>query len=193
METETARNLPAKLVSLRKQKGITQMELAEKLNVSRQAISRWEVGSAVPTTDNLKVLSELYGVSIDYLLNDAAENVSKQNEVKQDQSSASETEEKNGFRNRRRLYIVNFFYNRFFHVGNLRYQHHLLPFFYYLILNVIQNIFALNYRIIPVFFLVIFELLILIYRLLLRSQQTDFEVQLVEHIFLSLLSLTVIN
>lgn len=81
------------------------MELAEKLNVSRQAISRWEVGSAVPTTDNLKVLSELYGVSIDYLLNDAAENVSKHNEVKQDQSSASETEEKNGFRNRRRWYI----------------------------------------------------------------------------------------
>ena len=105
METETARNLLAKLVSLRKQKGITQMEVAEKLNVSRQAISRWEVGSAVPTTDNLKVLSELYGVSIDYLLNDAAENVSKHNEVKQDQSSASETEEKNGFRNRRRWYI----------------------------------------------------------------------------------------
>ena len=73
METKTARNLPAKLVSLRKQKGITQMELAEKLNVSRQAISRWEVGAAVPTTDNLKVLSELYGVSVDYLLNDAAE------------------------------------------------------------------------------------------------------------------------
>ena len=82
METETARNLPAKLVSLRKQKGITQMELAEKLNVSRQAISRWEVGAAVPTTDNLKVLSELYGVSIDYLLNDAAESASKQNEEK---------------------------------------------------------------------------------------------------------------
>ena len=89
METETAGNLPAKLVSLRKQKGITQMELAEKLNVSRQAISRWEVGAAVPTTDNLKVLSELYGVSIDYLLNDAAE------------SFASQSEEKRGFQNRR--------------------------------------------------------------------------------------------
>lgn len=82
METETARNLPAKLVSLRKQKGITQMELAEKLNVSRQAISRWEVGAAVPTTDNLKVLSELYGVSIDYLLNDAVENPGNQSEKK---------------------------------------------------------------------------------------------------------------
>lgn len=105
METKTARNLPAKLVSLRKQKGITRMELAEKLNVSRQAISRWEVGAAVPTTDNLKVLSELYGVSVDYLLNDAAENASKQNEAKQDQSAASGTKEKKGFRNRRRLYI----------------------------------------------------------------------------------------
>ena len=53
------------------------------------------------------------------------------------------------------------------------------PFMFNLILNVIQNIFALNYRIIPVFFLVIFELLILIYRLLLQSLQTDFEVQVV--------------
>lgn len=62
--------LQTKLVSLRKQKGLSQLDLAEKLNVSRQAISRWEVGSAVPSTDNLKVLSELYGVSVDYLLND---------------------------------------------------------------------------------------------------------------------------
>ena len=65
-------NLSAKLTSLRKQKGLTQMDLAEKLNVSRQAISRWEVGTAVPSTDNLKVLSELYGVTVDYLLNDGA-------------------------------------------------------------------------------------------------------------------------
>lgn len=46
------------------------MELAEKLNVSRQAVSRWEVGVAVPSTDNLKILGDLYGVSVDYLLND---------------------------------------------------------------------------------------------------------------------------
>ena len=61
--------LPEKLTYLRKQKGLTQSNLAEALNVSRQAISRWEVGTAVPSTDNLKVLSDLYDVSIDYLLN----------------------------------------------------------------------------------------------------------------------------
>lgn len=65
-------SLATKLVSLRKQKGLTQMKVAEMLNVSRQAISRWEVGSAVPSTDNLKVLGELYGVPVDYLLDDDA-------------------------------------------------------------------------------------------------------------------------
>ena len=70
-------SLATKLVSLRKGKGLTQIALAEKLDVSRQAISRWEVGAAVPSTDNLKVLCELYGVSVDYLLNDGAENSSK--------------------------------------------------------------------------------------------------------------------
>ena len=58
------------------------MELAEKLNVSRQAISRWEVGAALPGTDNLKVLGYLYGVSVDYLLNDDAGDSSK---ITQDQ------------------------------------------------------------------------------------------------------------
>ena len=65
--------LEEKLVALRKGKNLSQLELSEILHISRQAISRWEVGIAVPTTDNLRVLSELYGVSIDYLLSDAAE------------------------------------------------------------------------------------------------------------------------
>lgn len=69
-------NLPEKLTYLRKQKGLTQSDLAETLNVSRQAISRWEVGTAAPSTDNLKMLSNLYGVSVDYLLNDNANDVS---------------------------------------------------------------------------------------------------------------------
>ena len=63
-------SLEEKLVTLRKQNGLTQMELAEKLNVSRQAISRWEVGTAVPSVDNLKILEELYGVQVDFLLSD---------------------------------------------------------------------------------------------------------------------------
>lgn len=63
-------SLAEKLVFLRKQKGLTQMDLAEQLNVSRQAISRWEVGAAIPSTENLKVLGELFGVPVDYLLND---------------------------------------------------------------------------------------------------------------------------
>ena len=63
-------NLATKLVTLRKQKGLTQLDLAERLNVSRQAISRWEVGVAVPSTENLKGLGDLYGVSVECFLND---------------------------------------------------------------------------------------------------------------------------
>lgn len=58
--------LEEKLVSLRKAKGLSQLKLAEMMNVSRQAISRWEVGAAVPSIENLRFLSRLYGVSIDY-------------------------------------------------------------------------------------------------------------------------------
>lgn len=68
-------SLPEKLLFLRKQNGLTQLELAEKLNVSRQAISRWEVGTAAPSTDNLKELSNLYDVSVDYLLGDNSEDI----------------------------------------------------------------------------------------------------------------------
>lgn len=59
-----------KLVQLRKSKGWSQEDLAEKLNVSRQAISRWENGTALPDAENLLQLSHLYDVSSDYLLND---------------------------------------------------------------------------------------------------------------------------
>lgn len=65
--------LDEKLVSLRKEKGLTQMKVAEELHVSRQAISRWESGVAVPSTENLRFLSELYGVPIDYLINEELE------------------------------------------------------------------------------------------------------------------------
>ena len=68
-------NLKEKLVVLRKQSRLTQMELSEKLIVSRQAISRWESGDAIPSIDNLICLSRLYNVSIDYLLTEGDENL----------------------------------------------------------------------------------------------------------------------
>lgn len=70
-----------KLVRLRKEKGLSQLQLAEEINVSRQAISRWEVGLAVPSREKLRALSELYNVSMDYLLSDKeAEDVQKGSE-----------------------------------------------------------------------------------------------------------------
>lgn len=60
--------LKKKLSQLRKEKGLTQLELAEALNVSRQAVSRWEVGSAFPTLDNLMSLSQVFGVPLDDLV-----------------------------------------------------------------------------------------------------------------------------
>lgn len=56
------------LLELRTQKGLTQEELAEKVYVTRQAVSRWENGDTVPNTETLKVLSKFYGVSINTLL-----------------------------------------------------------------------------------------------------------------------------
>ena len=57
-----------KLQQLRKQKEITQEELAEAIYVSRTAISKWESGRGYPSIDSLKALSEFFGITIDELL-----------------------------------------------------------------------------------------------------------------------------
>ena len=56
------------IYNLRTQKGMSQDDLAEKLYVTRQAVSRWENGDTVPNTETLKLLSKLFGVSINTLL-----------------------------------------------------------------------------------------------------------------------------
>ncbi|HOQ14775.1 MAG TPA: helix-turn-helix transcriptional regulator, partial [Bacillota bacterium] len=56
------------LQKLRESKGMTQAELAEKLFVTRQAVSRWENGETIPSTDTLKMLSKIFDVSINTLL-----------------------------------------------------------------------------------------------------------------------------
>jgi len=53
---------------LRNKNGLSQEELAEKVYVTRQAVSRWETGETVPNTETLKQLSKLFGVSINTLL-----------------------------------------------------------------------------------------------------------------------------
>ena len=61
--------LGEKLTQARKTAGLTQADVAAKLNVSRQAVSRWESGQSKPSTEKLLALGALYGVSIDQLLN----------------------------------------------------------------------------------------------------------------------------
>ena len=65
---ETRMTLGEKLRSARKNAGLTQEQLSEKLLVSRQAITKWEAGKGMPDIENLKQLSKLLNISIDYLL-----------------------------------------------------------------------------------------------------------------------------
>lgn len=60
--------IAGRLVQLRKQHSLSQEELAEKLGISRQAVSKWERAEASPDTDNLIALAKLYNVSLDDLL-----------------------------------------------------------------------------------------------------------------------------
>ena len=62
--------LNEKLLSLRKKNKLTQAQVSETRDVSRQAISNWETGAVLPSTDNLLALSRLYQVPTDHLLND---------------------------------------------------------------------------------------------------------------------------
>ena len=59
-----------KLYELRKQKGLSQEELANRLNVSRQTVSKWEVGESSPDMEKLVAISELFDISLDELVLD---------------------------------------------------------------------------------------------------------------------------
>ena len=65
--------LADKVMTLRKKNGWSQEELAEKLNISRQSVSKWESGASIPDIDKIIALSGLFGVSTDYLLKDNLE------------------------------------------------------------------------------------------------------------------------
>ena len=65
--------LADKIIYLRKKAGWSQEELAEKMEVSRQSISKWEGALSVPDMNRILKLSELFDVSTDYLLRDEME------------------------------------------------------------------------------------------------------------------------
>ena len=66
-------NIGSKISQCRKRAGISQEKLAEQLNISRQAVSRWETGEAMPDIEKVVRLSHIFGVSTDYLLLDEQE------------------------------------------------------------------------------------------------------------------------
>lgn len=62
--------LGEKLKEIRKRFGLSQEQLAEIMNVSRQAITKWENDGGIPDVTNLQELSKVFGITVDYLLND---------------------------------------------------------------------------------------------------------------------------
>ena len=65
--------LNEKIFQCRKRSGLSQEELADRVGVSRQAVSKWELGTALPEPDKLKLLAKTFGVSTDWLLDDEQE------------------------------------------------------------------------------------------------------------------------
>lgn len=65
--------LGEKIIALRKRMNWSQEELAEKLDISRQSVSKWEVGATIPDLDKILKMSDIFGVSTDYLLKDEIE------------------------------------------------------------------------------------------------------------------------
>lgn len=95
-------NLPNNLYELRRKAGLSQEELADRLYVSRQAVSKWERGEAYPDTENLITISEMFKVTIDELLNakdlsfSDAENIDAA-DVNEQANITDKTESKGGY------------------------------------------------------------------------------------------------
>ncbi len=107
--------LNEKLLSLRKKNKLTQAQVAETLDVSRQAISNWETGAVLPSTDNLIALSRLYQVPADHLLNDDSDLIPvpvEEKEVDKKEEAPSESENLNtdskigSFKKRRAIILL---------------------------------------------------------------------------------------
>lgn len=99
-----------KLSSLRKQANLTQSELATKLNISRQAITKWEKGNGLPDIDNIKNISTFFNVSIDELLDYKIESI----ELELNTTTEKISKEDSKFKN-----VDNFILNKFKNANNI--------------------------------------------------------------------------
>ena len=83
-----------KLLDLRKKKGWSQEELGNELNVSRQTVSKWEAGQTTPELEKLKKLSEIFGITVDSLIDDSDTyeekviEVSNKNDINQNEKNS---------------------------------------------------------------------------------------------------------
>lgn len=86
-----------KLIKLRKQHGFSQEELGYKLNVTRQTVSKWELGQTVPEMNKLISLSQIYGISLDELTNEDklnVDNTTKKDDIKIENENKNKTKDK---------------------------------------------------------------------------------------------------
>lgn len=86
--------LSERLIELRKEKKLSQAELAEALDVSRQSVSLWENGGTVPTLDKLRFLAEFYGITVDELVGAVEEKPKPQEQAAPPQKTAPEQKRK---------------------------------------------------------------------------------------------------
>lgn len=76
--------LADKIMNERKRNGWSQEELAEKLGVSRQSVSKWESAQSVPDLNRILQLADIFGVTTDYLLKEELDDMSEQTIIKED-------------------------------------------------------------------------------------------------------------
>lgn len=99
--------LAEKIIQLRKQNGWSQEELAENLGISRQSVSKWESGASIPDLERIVKMSELFGVSTDYLMKDELEEVSfseSKDKYEEDNVKSVSVEEANSFMDLSRIF-----------------------------------------------------------------------------------------
>ena len=114
MNIETAK----RLFEYRKANGFSQEELAEKIGVSRQAISKWERSESSPDTDNLIALAKLYGITIDELLNGTDAPKKIEEEQAEETPEYEQAEEENDYTNNEKENKTNTNFNNGFNVDD---------------------------------------------------------------------------